>query len=257
MRLHLKLAGCTRNRAYSPQHQQAVFVNRRQHCNRSGDVLHDAQRAAIFQSPNEIIATRKVQTVRQPNRIHAAIIQGRGQCGQSLGVRLPGLRQDTGQSRFPRARLLKLNIRWIAEVDHSCCLTSPRGLVQQSFDHGHLTRPRPGRSPAAIEQHQKAITLTFGFFIGVQDRTGEPDNHRRHGQSPQQQKPPRRAVSNSVVVLQPQEQRHTRKPAADRCRRNGAQDEPQDRQGDQRDQHPRGGKTYGQTEDHCRRSIAR
>ena len=122
-------------------------------------------------------------------------------------------------------------------------------LVQQGVDTLDPGVPIAGIGPCGIQQHQqRAGSAPFG--LRVQDRACEPDNHRRDGQHPQQQQPPRGAVGLCRLVRQPQQQRHAGKPPPDRRRRNRPQDDPQDRQGDQRQQEQRGGKAKGANHPH-------
>ena len=81
--------------------------------------------------------------------------------------------------------------------------------------------------------------------IGVQNRPSKANNRRRHREHPEQQKPPRRLVGLAILILQPQHQGDSRKAAANGGGRNGAQQQPQDRQRDQRQKKPGRGKGQG------------
>ena len=184
-----------------------------------------------------------IQPICQPIAVKTASGQRFGPI--SHRTRCPCKRFQRRKPSGPGIGILKHNLaRRVCQSHHGHRTASARGLVDQGACALCPARPIAGIGPAAIDHDQQG-TGAFNLCIRVQNRPCKPDNRRRHSQRAQQQQPPRGFIGFAGLIRQAQQQRNTRKPPFDRRGRDGAQQQPQDWQGDQAQQHPRRGKGHG------------
>ncbi len=203
-------------------------------------------------------APAPVQPIGQPKRIETAFELFR----PALDVarcRRPGLRVQPGQFSDPTVRRAEYERRVRRQIGghHDACLAArARGIEKRRLGAFHPARPVRRVGPGAVDEDQKR-SAGVTFDLGVQDRARKADDRGGNGEHPQQEQPPGRAVGLAFVVLQPQKQRHAGKPPPDRRGRHGAQQKPEQRQQDEPQKQPGGGKSYGADAEHqCARSIA-
>ena len=208
--------------------------------------LPDGQRSAGGQRRSEVCAPLARKPVRNPERVEIPLGQGR-----LRGRGFPRLRRKTGQSRGQLGRRSEARRhRWrIGQRDQSGGAASGGRLAQRAVDTGAVAGPVTGRGPAAILDDQQWSTGGAGRDR-VQNGAGKPKDRGGQRGHPQEQQPPRRALGLHLFVGKAEKQCHPRKPAPDRRGRNGAQQEPQDRQRHEAQQKPGRGKAQGTDQRH-------
>ena len=147
--------------------------------------------------------------------------------------------------------------RQVGERDDGDLPALPCGVLEREIHPVDPARPVGRVGPCAVEEdEERAGAGLVGF--GVEDRAREADDGRADGEHPERKEPPGRAVGLGVVVLKPEQQRHAWEPPADRRGRDGAEDQPEDRQGDQAEEQDRAREAYGAEGPHqCTRSRPR
>ena len=230
--------GQNRNLALRPRHRppgrqldRTICKGRRRKPQHGRPILEHPDRPARQHRLGQIRAPRIIDAVPEPIGLEPARhgIQRRRHARQLRFARRPGLRDQPRQPRLPRIRRLKDHRLGFAQPHNRHRPAGAPRLGQLRVDQIGLRIPMRRPGPARVQQNQQRPGPVFRL-PRVKHRPRQTHDHRRDGDHPQQQQPPGRAVADAFVVLQAQQQRHARKPAPDRRGRDGAQDDPEDRQ---------------------------
>ena len=214
--------------------------------------------AEALQCPGEPGRARAVEPVAHPyggrRPREAERLHGR-HCGGA--VRRPGLRLQSRQNRSRLAGLQQVGgVRRIAfgvgrrrqQPDRAA---APPGLVENAESGRLHCRPVRGRGPTVVDgDHHLALPLQQASRR--EDRPGGREHQQRRDQEPQQQHPGRRALAAVVVLPQAEEEPDRGKARRDRLRRGDAEQQPDQRQGQQAEQEPGRCKADGAESQHSR-----
>jgi len=144
-------------------------------------------RAACLERFEQWRAAGVVQPVGEPAGLERLIAQHFGGLGEGPGRGRPWGRFQPRQAAAHGACGLKGRCLGIAEIEDRGGAPGAARIGQKPVHHRHLCRPVAGARPACIGHDQKrTLRRRLALAARVEDRSGQPDDHRRHGQHAQQ-----------------------------------------------------------------------
>ena len=225
------------------QIDDVVVIERRGDGQHVGGGLVDLNTALRLHGVEHGVAAFEIQSIAEPDGVKGT--QARHDLSRAGDVGLRGLPRRRGEARktgAPDISGLESRFIWPRQRQETHGTCGAAGAGQLCLNRLGLLRPACGTGPGAI-QHNEQRPIAFGaVHFGVQYGACKAKDDGGDRQHAQQEEPPWRAVGNGFVVLEAKEKGHAGKPAPDWRRGYGAQDQPQDRQRQKRQQQPGGRK---------------